>query len=214
MSIIHTLPDKINPEFITGQGRGQERFTTSGRSLSPCSAPSRRPQYNSVAIAYSDWLKQYDDMWSWYGHFTFRHGTTKHGSIHPERADKLFNHFRDKLNIEIFGRNYKKKSDKGVFIARSTEIGEKGGLLHYHTLWGRVPSDVQRVEWKEIWNGLAGFARIYEYDRKQGGAAYLSKSAYAWKRGEIDFIGPWEHVKSVMTESYCTPEMFAHGANQ
>lgn len=215
MSIITTLSDKINSKnFCQGNDREQKRLLLSGMNRIDSVHSSQRSRYNPLAMAYADWLRKYDDMWSWYGHFTFRHGSTKHGSVHPEKADKLFNHFRDKLNIEIFGRNYKKKSEKGVFVARSTEIGEKGGLLYYHTLWGRVPDDVRRVEWKEVWNGLAGFARIYEYDRKQGGAAYLSKSAYAWKRGEIDFIGPWGHVDEIMTESYQTPEIFAQGTIQ
>jgi len=147
-------------------------------------------------------------MWQWYGHFTFRLGNTKHGSVHPEKADKLFRKWLDELNIKIFGRNYKKKADKGVLVARSTEIGGKGGLLHFHVIIGRVPADVQRMEWKETWNDLAGFARIYQYDRNLGGAHYLSKSAYAWKRGEIDFIGPWSKIKSIMGESYGIPEIF------
>jgi hypothetical protein len=117
----------------------------------------------------------------------------------------------DQINKEIFGRNYKKRSDQGALSARSTEIGGKGGLLHFHGLIGRIPDRVQRMEWKENWNGLAGFARIFKYDPDLGGAAYLSKSAYAWKRGEIDFIGPWRHVEKIMRESYRVPEIFAVG---
>jgi len=168
-------------------------------------------RYNQVALAYSDWLKKYDPLWSWYGHFTFRLEDTKHGSTHPEKADKLFNRYLDSLNIEIFGRNYKKKIDKGVLVVRSTERGDKGGLLHYHALLGRIPDEIQRMYFKEFWNGLAGFARIFPYDKNLGGAAYLSKSAYAWKRGEIDFIGPWGRVDSIMKEyQYSIPERFAN----
>lgn len=214
MNSINTLPVKINSKIIDQGNSVLERPQLGSQSLHFPSPAPQRFKYNQVALAYADWLKKYDDVWQWYCHFTFRHGTTKHGSIHPEKADKLFRHFLDQLNTDIFGRNYKKKLSKGVLVARSTEIGGKGGLLHYHALIGRVPESVKRVEWKEVWNGLAGFARIYSYDRKQGGAAYLSKSAYAWKRGEIDFIGPWAHINGILTESYRTPEIFAQGAIQ
>jgi hypothetical protein len=99
-------------------------------------------------------------------------------------------------------------------VARSTEIGGKGGLLHFHGLIGRIPDRVQRLEWKENWNDVAGFARIFKYDPSLGGASYLSKSAYAWKRGEIDFIGPWQHAEKIMRESYRVPEIFAVGELQ
>lgn len=165
----------------------------------------------SVAEGYAKLITRYDDMWNWYGHFTFRLETTKHGSVHPEKANKLFNHFLDKININTFGRYYKKRSDKGVLVARSTEIGGKGGLLHYHAVLGRIPDDVRRVDWKEYWNGLSGFARIYSYDRKLGGVHYLSKSAYAWKRGEIDFIGPWGAINKIMVNSYAVLPLFTVG---
>ena len=174
------------------------------------------PRYNQVALAYADMLKKYDSMWNWYCTFTFRFENTKHGSCHPEKADKLFRHWLDLINKEAFGRNYKKRADKGCLVARSTEIGSKGGLLHYHALGGNLPEKISllNMEYKEVWNGLAGFARIYPYDRSLGGAAYLCKSAYAWKRGEVDFIGPWGCVDKIMAESYAVPELFAVSVSQ
>jgi len=38
-----------------------------------------------VPKAYADWLKQYDDMWNWYAHFTFRLENTKHGQFTQRR---------------------------------------------------------------------------------------------------------------------------------
>jgi hypothetical protein len=67
------------------------------------------------------------------------------------------------------------------------------------------------MELKEKWNDLAGFARIYKYDRSLGGAAYIAKSAYAWKRGEVDFLGPWGSIKSIMRESYQVLPLFVAG---
>ncbi len=170
--------------------------------------------YNQVALAYADMIKKYDPLWNLYGHFTFRLSNTKHGSVHPEKANKLFMHFLDDINKDSFGRNYKKRADKGSLVSRSTEIGGKGGLLHYHALIGHLPERVSKLnmELKETWNGMAGFARLYPYDKKLGGAHYLAKSAYAWKRGEIDFIGPWSFVDKIMAESYQVPEIFAASA--
>lgn len=167
-----------------------------------------------VGEGFTELIKRYDSMWNWYVTMTFRLGNTKNGSVHPERADKEFRHYLDRLNQQIFGRNYKRHPDRGALAARSTEIGGRGGLLHFHGLIGRIPERIKRVEWKETWNDIAGFARIYAYDPKLGGAAYLSKSAYAWKRGEIDFIGPWDHVEKIMAESYRVPEIFAVGESQ
>jgi hypothetical protein len=167
-----------------------------------------------VGEGFTELIKRYDPLWNWYVHMTFRLGNTKYGSVHPERADKEFRHYIDRLNKQIFGRNYKKRSDRGTLVARSTEIGGKGGLLHFHGLIGRIPDRVQRLEWKENWNDVAGFARIFKYDPSLGGASYLSKSAYAWKRGEIDFIGPWQHAEKIMRESYRVPEIFAVGELQ
>ena len=92
--------------------------------------------YNQVALAYADMIKKYDPLWNLYGHFTFRLSNTKHGSVHPEKANKLFMHFLDDINKDSFGRNYKQRADKGSLVSRSTEIGGKGGLLHYHALIG------------------------------------------------------------------------------
>jgi len=161
-----------------------------------------------VGEGFTELIKRFDPMWNWYCHMTFRLGNTKSGSMGAERADVLYRRFIDRLNVQIYGRNYKKHPDRGVLSARSTEIGGFGGLLHFHGLIGRVPERIQRVEWKERWNDLAGFARIFKYDPSLGGAAYLSKSAYAWKRGEIDFLGPWAYVESIMRESYRAPELF------
>jgi hypothetical protein len=162
-----------------------------------------------VADAYAEMLKRYDDMWSWYGHFTHRAATDRGygGSVHPEAADKRFRKFLKELNTRIYGRRYANKRNKGVLVARSTEMGGRGGLLHYHALLGGIPQEVRRFDLMDLWNEIAGYARIYEYDRNLGGAAYLSKSAYAWKRGEVDFIGPWHAIDEIMQESFGVPEI-------
>jgi hypothetical protein len=224
------VKDDVSGAFLCGEstivgglssfpaGGQKEAIGCAGRHQSPRSQwpdsewkPSRG---QLVGEGFTELIKRYDLMWNWYVHMTFRLGNTKYGSVHPERADALFKRWLDQINKEIFGRNYKKRSDQGALAARSTEIGGKGGLLHFHGLIGRIPDRLQRMEWKENWNGLAGFARIFKYDPNLGGAAYLSKSAYAWKRGEIDFIGPWQQAEKIMRESYRVPEIFAVGELQ
>lgn len=126
-------------------------------------------------------------MWTWYGHFTFR------GYPHPESADKVWRKYVGDLNRQIFGKNFWKRKDEGVTWARGLEY-QKRGSLHYHAIIGCVPDEVNtdlfRLAYKETWNELAGFARVYPYERNKGAEFYMSKSAYAWKRGEIDLGGP------------------------
>jgi hypothetical protein len=198
-------------KVLPGRFAANNEQLSAGSENSQIINPKPVRSYNAVALAYAEMLKKYDPMWKWYGHFTYRFQNTKHGSCHPEKAEKLFRKLIDKINIDSFGRNYKRSPFKGALVARSTEIGDKGGLLHHHGLLGNIPDRVAslNMEYKEVWNGLAGFARIYPYDCKLGGAAYLCKSAYAWKRGEIDFIGPWDRVDQIMRESYSIPEIFA-----
>jgi hypothetical protein len=178
------------------------------------SDPWNIPMGHRVAGAYAEWFKKWDPVWAWYCSFTFRLGATKSGSIHPEKADKLFKRFLHDLNCKAFGKKYRNKPLKGVVVARATERGDKGGLLHYHALLGHIPVDISRMEWKEVWNGLAGFARIFPYDPSLGGVHYMAKSAYAFKRGEIDFIGPWERISDIMQESYMVPAIFSCGEAQ
>lgn len=196
------------------QGAGAEVSGSGGADAHRSAVAFVKPHSQLVSEAFTEFIRRYDPLWDWYVHLSFRPGRARSGSVHPERADGLFMQFIDRLNKEIFGRNYKRHSDRGVLVARATEIGGIGGLLHYHGLIGRIPERVRRLEWKERWFEISGIGRIFEYDRNLGGAAYLSKSAYAWKRGEIDFIGPWQHAEKIMAESYRVPDLFTVGEAQ
>lgn len=181
----------------------------------PSSSGDRLHRYNAITEAWTNWLTQHDehDLYAWYCHFTFRPGQSQRGNIHPEKAEKQFKTFTHKLNQDIFGRNYERRKKDGVLIARATEYGEKSDFLHYHAIIGRVPDRVRRLDYKEEWFGSSGIARIYQYDKSQGGAAYLSKSAYAWKRGEIDLIGPWQHLDAILKGSYIPSINFTNESN-
>ncbi len=129
--------------------------------------------------------------WSWYCHMTFR------GDPHPETASKVFDKWIHILNREIFGVRYWKDKTKGVVTARATEYQDRGAI-HYHCLIGRIPGHIKRLKYMDLWNELAGYARIYKYEKDKGAEYYMSKSSYAWKHGEIDLggtLGSWQQLK-------------------
>jgi hypothetical protein len=128
--------------------------------------------------AWANYINQLNPRWSWYGHFTFR------DFPHPERCIKTWALWIAKLNKEIYGNRYYKKPVSICWV-RATELQERG-CPHFHAVIGNVPSDVRRLEWLDRWNEIAGFARILPYLAHRGAEFYMSKSAYAWKNGEID----------------------------
>jgi hypothetical protein len=94
--------------------------------------------------------------------------------------------FTHQLNREIFGCRYTKRKGEGVIWSRGSEFQNRGAL-HYHALLGLIPDRVRRLDYLDYWHNLAGFARIYPYEPGKGAEQYISKSAYAFKKGEIDF---------------------------
>ena len=147
---------------------------------------------NSLACSYASFLDKPEWNWSLYGHFTFRDRVDDSGLrkfVHPEAACKIWDKFIHQLNKEIFGNRYYKRKKDGVVWARATEFQIRGAL-HFHALIGCVPDRVRRLDYVDFWYALAGFARIYKYEPGKGAEGYLSKSCYAWKRGEIDLGGP------------------------
>lgn len=167
-----------------------------------------------IADAYAQWFKGYDEIWSHYATLTFRLQGNKSGSMHPEQGNKHFKRWLNDLNVTVYGKKYQKHPRAGVLVARATEIGTRGGLLHYHALLGHLPVEVIRNDMKDRWNEIAGFAKVQLYDKALGGCHYMAKSAYAFKRGEIDFLGPWDQLEAIRQESYATPALFNSGEAQ
>lgn len=132
-----------------------------------------------IAAGYADLVRKFDDKWSWFATFTFR------GDIHPEAANKIYMKYIHQINREVFGCRYYKRKE-GIIWTRGSE-SQKRGALHYHALLGLIPDRVRRLSYMDYWNEIAGFARIYPYERGKGAEQYISKSAYAFKKGEIDF---------------------------
>ena len=119
--------------------------------------------------------------WSWFTTNTFRNDT------HPEAAGKTWNRWIHQLNRHIFGVRYTKRLHDGVIWARGLEY-QRRGVIHFHALIGRVPATVRRLDWMDVWDGLAGYARIEPYDPTRGARYYLGK--YVLKGGEVDLGGP------------------------
>ena len=135
--------------------------------------------FNSVALGYAELVKRYDERWNWFGHFTFPE------DIHPEAAGKIWKKFTHMINRDVYGCRYYKR-DKGIIWSRGSEY-QKRGVIHYHSLLGDIPDRVRRLDYLDLWQSLAGFARIFKYERGKGAEEYITKSAYAFKRGEVDF---------------------------
>lgn len=131
---------------------------------------------------YAELLMRPEWGWDWFGHLTFRE------PIHPESADKVFNKWVHQINRRVFGvRYWNRKQTDGVLWARGLEM-QRREVIHYHFLMSRVPGELGRFEMMEAWDKMAGYARVYPYERAKGGESYVVK--YAAKGGEVDFGGP------------------------
>jgi hypothetical protein len=119
--------------------------------------------------------------WDWLGTFTFRNG-----QVHPETADKLFRLFISKANRMLYGPRWAKKN-RGVSWARGLER-QRRGTIHYHSLISGV-GELRRLTYMDLWDKLAGFARIEKPRNQDRVLMYITK--YVVKGGEIDLGGPW-----------------------
>jgi hypothetical protein len=104
---------------------------------------------------------------------------------HPESLDKLYDLFIHNLNRSLYGQHYWKDKRKGVFWARATEYQNRGAV-HHHALIGGIPDYENPVTWRNWLYSHSTMSKIEPYRPEAGAEYYLSKSAYAWKRGEID----------------------------
>ena len=82
-------------------------------------------------------------------------------------------------------QTYWKDKNKGVIWARGTE-DQKRGAIHFHALIGDVPDFMNLVKYRNLWYAKGGICQILPYRKENGAEYYMSKSTYAWKRGEID----------------------------
>jgi hypothetical protein len=133
--------------------------------------------------------------WDWFCHLTYRDNPFTDEMMHPEAAIKIYDKWIHTLNREIFGVRYWKRSNDGVIWTRAREYQYRGAI-HFHCLIGRVPDWVSRLKYMDLHDQLGGYARIQPYKGKGCGAEeYLCKSAYAFKKGDIDVGGPLKYFQ-------------------
>lgn len=134
--------------------------------------------------------------WSWdlFGNHTFRQ------DAHPEAAFKLFRVFVSMLNRKLYGPRWHKHG-KGIRWVCAMER-QRRGVVHFHSLlaspelvellkssWRPAPvAGHYENEILELWNDLAGFARIEPIQSAAAVQGYVSK--YVVKGGEIELGGP------------------------
>jgi len=166
----------------------------------PCGVWHHEGQESSQDLreAWAELLAAYP--WDWTGTFTFRTPracdlsvySKRHrppratGLVHPETADKTFRLYVSKINRALYGPRWYKKG-LGVNWARGLEF-QRRGTTHYHALFSGT-GELRRLTYMDLWNELAGFARIESPRDRQDVVRYISK--YVVKGGEIDLGGPW-----------------------
>jgi hypothetical protein len=119
---------------------------------------------------------------------------------YPEAAFKRFRLFISILNRRLYGKWWLKKG-VGIQWVCAMER-QRRGVVHFHTLL-RSPEllALLKSSWSpaghggryenavmELWNELAGFARIEPIDSAEAVMGYVSK--YVTKGGEIELGGP------------------------
>jgi len=155
----------------------------------------RLPEYAKTSDLREAWVKLLGEYhWDLFGTLTFRNDT------HPEAAHKLFRMFMSQLNRILYGPRWHKHG-KGIAWCVAMER-QLRGVLHLHCLLAEpelIP--LLKKSWfkengrwanklNEMWNEVAGFARIEPIKAAGLVAGYVSK--YVIKGGEIDLGGPLE----------------------
>lgn len=139
--------------------------------------------------------------WQWFMHFTFKPSlTTKHGGVHPERADKAFRYFISSLNRDLYGPNWSRNRVGGVVWARGQEW-HKDGRIHFHAVAAAVNGDLNKLamrwRWMQFWDAQFGICRITPPESQQNCLDYITK--YVAKGGEVDFSRNFTEIFGMKT---------------
>ena len=106
---------------------------------------------------WSEWLNRYD--WEWWCTFTFRDNVT------AKTANRKWYKWLRMAENEL-------ADSPGYF--RVTEMQTGRQVLHFHALMLNVKR-LRRLTYMDHWDHLAGFARIYPYQKDKGANHYLTK---------------------------------------
>lgn len=152
------------------------------------------PTYRPASELQSAWVELLDRYhWDLFGSLTFREDT------HPESAYKRFRLFLSMLNRKLYGPRWF-KHNKGISYCLALEK-QRRGVVHFHCLladpelvpmlkagWFQQDNGRWSNELNEMWNELAGFARVQPVEQREAVTRYCSK--YVVKGGEIELGGP------------------------
>lgn len=174
--------------------QGAERGRSAGDRVAQenrkaASLPQTHPAFE-LQSAWISLLSRY--QWDLFGSLTFRDET------HPESAMKRFRLFISMINRKLYGPRWA-KHNKGVSWCVAVERQARG-VLHFHCLLADPElTNLLKGSWfkldgrwanelNEMWNEVAGFARIEPIKVHELVQRYVSK--YVIKGGQIDLGGP------------------------
>lgn len=127
------------------------------RTLSTTDTTTFQPEVNPLREAWAEFINKYN--WEWWVTLTFRNKqTSKSANI---KWNKWLKALEKELNDHV-----------GYF--RVTELQRPRNCLHFHALMLNLRG-ARRLTWMDHWDWLAGYARIYPYEKTKGASHYLCK---------------------------------------
>ena len=127
------------------------------RTLSTTDNTTFQPEVNPLKESWSTFLNNFN--WDWWVTLTFRNKQS------TKTANIKWNKWLKRLENEI---------DNKVGYFRVTELQRPRNCIHFHALMLNLKG-VRRLTWKDEWDLIAGYARIYPYDKSRGASYYLCK---------------------------------------
>ena len=184
---LNALPDT---PYKSGLSGGVERRT---HKLVAATALDHR---SSLPRAWAVYLSKFP--WTWYIHLI------PDDYPHPETLMKFWMLLIHRLNRYCYGGTYWKNKMKCLLWAIGLEC-QKRGSPHIHGLIGGLPDYVSRNSFYQFIKDKGfNFSRIESYKKDFGAEAYMSKSSYAWKKGEIEVS---DSLKTYENGSWINPEL-------
>jgi len=148
--------------------RGQESENAMSGSIL-LNNSTEQEKIKSLKDTWSEWLNGYN--WDWWVTLTFR------DKVITKTANRKWNRWLRGLENEL-------NDELGYF--RVTELQKRRQVLHFHALMLNMQG-LRRLTWMDEWNRIAGYARIYPYDKTRGAhyylCKYISKELSAYKLG-------------------------------
>lgn len=106
---------------------------------------------------WAEWLNEWD--WEWFVTLTFKE------EVGIMKAERLWRRWVRELNEAL---------DDRVGYFRVMEWQKNRKVPHFHALMLNLHG-ARRLTWMDRWNALAGYARIWPYQKDKGADHYLSK---------------------------------------